>query len=335
MGNLPFEEKRREVLIKKPAKTSDQFGEDPYGRSVDTLIEYGVVNLDKVKGPTSHQVSAYIQKILGINKAGHSGTLDPKVTGVLPVMIGRGTRVVQTLLTAGKEYVCIMHLHSDVPEEQIRLSARKFVGKIRQLPPIKSAVKRDWRYRKIYYLEILEIKGKDVLFRVGCQAGTYIRKLCHDWAEAMGTGGHMAELRRTKAGPFNEETYLSTLQDIQDALWYYKNENNETYIRNIIRPVEEGVQHLPKIWVLDSAVDTICHGSDLGLPGISKLSSGIEPDLTVAIMTLKDELVAIGDAKLNSAQILKEKNGLAVDIKKVFMLPGTYPKIKRDIPLGE
>ena len=175
---LPFEENNREIIIKKEVKTSEKFGKDPYTRNVEELINNGIININKPKGPTSHQVSSFVQNILNIKKSGHSGTLDPKVTGVLPVALEKATRIVNVLLPAGKEYVCLMHLHDDHQEYEIRKIMASFVGEINQLPPIKSAVKRQYRIRKIYYIKIHDIIGKDVLFTVGCQAGTYIRKLC-------------------------------------------------------------------------------------------------------------------------------------------------------------
>jgi H/ACA ribonucleoprotein complex subunit 4 len=316
---LPFESIKREVLIKKQAETS--LGQDPDKRPVSELIEFGVINLDKPKGPTSHQVSDYIQKILEIKKSGHSGTLEPAVTGVLPVALGRATRIVQTLLKAGKEYTGIMHLHKDVSEEDLRKVVDEFIGKIKQLPPIKSAVKRQVREREVYYFDILEIDGKDVLFRTGVEAGTYIRKLIHDIGQKLG-GAHMAELRRTKAGPFTDKD-LVTLQDLADAYHYYK-EGNEKFIRHCIKPIEFAVQHLPKVWVLDTTVSTLTHGVDLKLPGISKLETEIEDKDIVAVMTLKDELIAVGIAKMNSEQMLNEKKGLCVEIHKVFMDPELY-----------
>ncbi len=176
---LPFEKIKREILVKKEAKTNPELGCAPSERKTEEIINYGVVNINKPQGPTSHQVSDYVQKILSITKAGHSGTLDPHVHGVLPIALGRATKVVQALLKSGKEYVGIMHLHRDISEEQLNQTIKKyFTGKIRQLPPIKSSVKRQERTREIYYFDILEKNEKDVLFIVGCQAGTYIRKLC-------------------------------------------------------------------------------------------------------------------------------------------------------------
>ncbi len=325
---LPFEKIERKVLTKKQAETSDKFGCDPNNRSVDELINYGIINIDKQKGPTSHQVTAYAKDILKINKAGHSGTLDPKVTGVLPTAIGRGTRVVQTLLIAGKEYVCLMYLHKKADENHIRATMKSFVGRIEQMPPVKSAIKRQLRKRSIYYLDILDIKDQSVLFRVGCEAGTYIRKLCHDIGKQLGIGAHMSELRRTKVACFTEES-LVTLNDIKDSLWYYQNEGNEKYIRHVIQPIEFGVRHIPKIWVLDTTVNSLCHGANLKIPGISKLHSDIKKGDIIAVMTLKDELVCIGESITTSKDIMKNNKGLCVIINKVFMLPGIYPRIEK------
>ncbi len=327
-NKLPFEKINRKIFLKKEAETSKKFGCIPEKRTVEDLFKLGIINIDKPKGPTSHQVSAYLQKILGVKKGGHSGTLDPKVTGVLPTAIGKATRVVQALLVAGKEYVCVMHIHKEVPEEKIRKVFKKFTGKIMQLPPVKSAVKRQIRPRNVYYIQLLDIVGQDVLFIIGCQAGTYIRKICHDMGKSLGTGAHMAELRRTKAGPFKEDTPVS-LHDVTDALWFYKNEQNEKFIRRVIQPVERAVDHIPKIWILDTTVNTICHGAALAIPGISKIESRIEVDQTVAIMSLKGELVALGKAKMSSKDIMQNDKGFAVKTSKVFMEPETYPKIQR------
>ena len=327
---LPFEKNEREIIVKKESKSDSNYGFDPYNRPINELIKYGIVNIDKPKGPTSHQVSAYVQQILKIKKSGHSGTLDPAVTGCLPIALERATKVVQVLLTAGKEYVALMHLHKKHEEYEIYQAFEKFVGKIRQMPPIKSAVKRQWRERTVYYLKIIEIKDQDVLFKVGCEAGTYIRKLIHDIGKTLGSGAHMAELRRTKAGPFNEHKSLITLQDLTDSFFYWKEHENEEHIRKTILPMETAVEHLPKIWITDSTIDAMCHGANLAAPGISKLNSGIEPDQMVAVLSLKGELIAYGKALCNSNKMLEPK-GMVVNIMKVFMEPGVYPKtIKKE-----
>jgi H/ACA ribonucleoprotein complex subunit 4 len=323
MNKLPWQEER-EVITKYETETDPSLGGNPEERPVEELLYFGSVNLNKPKAPTSHLAADYVKKILHVEKAGHGGSLDPVVTGVLPVALGRATRAVQSLLKAGKEYVTIMHLHKPVEEKEIRAAIAKFIGKITQLPPIKSAVKRRLRERTIYYLDILEIDRQDVLFRMGCQAGTYVRKVCHDVGQELGCGAHMAELVRTKAGPFTDENWV-TLQDLEDAYAYWK-EGEDKFIRHCIKPAERIVQHLPKIWVQDSAVDTICHGATLKVPGIVRLETEIEPDRLVAIMTLKDELVCLGRAKMTSEQMEKETRGVAVKTEAVLMQVGTYKK---------
>jgi len=320
---------KREMLVKKQSETNPGLGCEPSKRSTKQLLEYGIVNIDKPSGPSSHQVTSYVKKILGIKKAGHSGTLDPKVTGVLPVALRRGTRIVQSLLTAGKEYICLMHVHSDVEQDKIRKTIKRFVGKIDQVPPVRSAVKRRQRKRTIYYIEIIEIIDRNVLFRIGCQAGTYIRKLCSDIGKDLSTGAHMAELRRTRAGPFDEET-LCTLQDLTDAYYYYKQEEDDKQIRSLVMPIEAGVSHLPKVWVHDSAVEPLCHGAFLNIPGISKLEQGIEKNDRVAVMTLKNELISIGTAHMSSDQVIKKNKGLFLKHEQVFMRPGMYANKKTE-----
>ena len=321
MGKLPFEKRKPKVLVKREAETNWDYGCKPEDRGVEELVRFGIVNVNKLSGPSSHEVSSFVKKILKVNKAGHSGTLDPGVTGVLPVATEKATRIVQTLLKAGKEYICLMHLHKDVSEEEIRETCGSFVGKIRQLPPVKSAVKRQEREREIYYLDILEIKGKDVLFKVGCEAGTYIRKLVHDVGEELDCGAHMAELIRTKAGPFNYHDWVS-LYELKDAY----EAKDEKEIRRIVGVVEKGVEHLKKIWILDGAVDTLCHGANLGVPGVSKLDDDISRGDLVAVLTLKGELVCLGEAFMDSRSIMDKSRGLCVNVKKVFMDRKVYLK---------
>ena len=218
-----------------------------------------------------------------------------------------------------------MHIHKELPLKEIENSFEKFTGKIKQIPPKKSAVKRQERDREIYYIEIMEIDGQDVLFRIGCQAGTYIRKICHDIGKELKVGAHMKQLIRTKAGPFNDKEMFS-LHDLKDAYEFYKEGSllGKEEIRKIIKPFENAVEHLPKIWVFDGAVDALCHGSDLYVPGISKLNDKIEKNDIVAVFTLKNELVSIGVAEMDSNKLLKEKKGVAVRAGKVFMERGTY-----------
>nr|3HJW_A Chain A, Pseudouridine synthase Cbf5 [Pyrococcus furiosus]3HJY_A Chain A, pseudouridine synthase CBf5 [Pyrococcus furiosus] len=319
---------KREVLIKdENAETNPDWGFPPEKRPIEMHIQFGVINLDKPPGPTSHEVVAWIKKILNLEKAGHGGTLDPKVSGVLPVALEKATRVVQALLPAGKEYVALMHLHGDVPEDKIIQVMKEFEGEIIQRPPLRSAVKRRLRTRKVYYIEVLEIEGRDVLFRVGVEAGTYIRSLIHHIGLALGVGAHMSELRRTRSGPFKEDETLITLHDLVDYYYFWKEDGIEEYFRKAIQPMEKAVEHLPKVWIKDSAVAAVTHGADLAVPGIAKLHAGIKRGDLVAIMTLKDELVALGKAMMTSQEMLEKTKGIAVDVEKVFMPRDWYPKL--------
>ncbi|MCW4052119.1 MAG: RNA-guided pseudouridylation complex pseudouridine synthase subunit Cbf5, partial [Candidatus Bathyarchaeota archaeon] len=164
------------------------------------------------------------------------------------------TKTVQALLLSGKEYVCVMRLHQVTQEESVRAVFNQFQGEIYQRPPVRSAVKRQLRKRTIYYLNFLEMSGKYVLFKVGCESGTYIRKLCFDVGEILGCGAHMQELRRTRAGPFTEDEGLVSLFDLLFHVSKWRETGDEVNLRKIIQPMEKALELLPKICVRDSAV---------------------------------------------------------------------------------
>jgi len=222
-----------------------------------------------------------------------------------------------------------MRLHGDVDDERLMEVIKEFEGPIYQRPPLRSAVKRAVRIRRIYKIEVLEREGRNVLLRVWCEAGTYMRKLCHDIGEVLGVGAHMQELRRTRVGSFSEDKHLATLHDLVDAYYFWREEGIEDYIRKVVLPVEYAVRHLPKVVIRDSAVDAICHGAYLAVPGILRVESPIKVGDTVAIFTLKGELVAIGRAKMRSEQMVSAMRGIAVETKHVIMRPGTYPPMWR------
>ncbi|MEM5793846.1 MAG: RNA-guided pseudouridylation complex pseudouridine synthase subunit Cbf5 [Candidatus Aenigmatarchaeota archaeon] len=248
------------------------------------------------------------------------------MTGVLPVALDNATKAMSVLLGLDKEYVGVMHLHKQVDEEILREGVKKFVGKIVQVPPVRSAVARKPREKRVYFFDILEIEGKDVLFKVGCQAGVYIRKLVSDLGLNLGIGAHLTELRRTKAGNFTEEQAHS-LVEIRDAYEFWK-EGNEKFLKEILIPVEFAVLHLKRVFVKDSAVDSICHGAPVFCSGLTRIQEGIEKNEIVAVYTLKEELVALGKAVLSSEEMFEKKKGIAIKTDKVFMKPGTYPSFK-------
>lgn len=315
----------RKLVLRSKAHTNPNFGKKPDERGIEEYINYGVVNLDKPAGPTSHEVVAWVKAIFNIEKSGHSGTLDPRVTGVLPVALGESTKVVQAM-QADKEYVGIIRFHEKQDKSRIIKTFKEFIGEILQRPPVKSAVKRRLRKRRIYYMDIIETKEKDVLFRVGCEAGTYIRKLCHDIGEVLGCGAHMVELRRTKSGSFTEETSVF-LHDLKDAYVTWKESGDEALIRQAVQPVERVFDNLPKVFIRDSTVDALCHGADLAIPGLVKIDADVNVNDIVGIFTLKDELVAIGEARMDTKAMLVNDAGIAVRIRRVVMKPGIYPRM--------
>jgi len=302
---------KRELQCKVEDTTDPDYGFIPNKRPIREHITHGVINLDKPAGPTSHEVVSWVKKILDLPRAGHGGTLDPKVTGLLPIMLGDATKSVGALTGAGKEYICLMKLHSTVKKTVVKEIAQEFTGPIYQRPPVKSAVKREVRIRNIC---------------VGCEAGTYIRKLCHDMGEALGSGAHMQELRRTRSGPFREDDSMVTLFDLKDAMVMYQESDDESELRRVISPMEAGLVHLPRIIIRDSAVDAICHGASLAAPGVVKVDSGMNTGDMVLVMSLKGEAVALAWSLMDTDAVLEAQTGMVADTKRVMMPEGTYPK---------
>lgn len=317
----------RQILEKTKDSTNPAWGSDPQKRPISDHLKLGVIAVDKPSGPSSHEVVAWIKRMLNIEHAGHAGTLDPAVTGVLPVALQDGTKALAGMIHASKEYVCIMRMHAEISRERINSVMREFTGPIYQRPPLRSAVKRELRIRVVFSSEVLETTSRDVLFRVNCQAGTYIRKLCYDIGNVLGTGAHMKELRRTRSGPFSEAEGLATLQDLQDAYTIWREDGDEHELRRLVKPIETSVSHIGKIYIRDSAVDAICHGASLAVPGIVKAQAGIKKNSLVAVMTLKGEFVALGKSTMHTDEMLKTDHGLAATTNRVIMSPEVYPRL--------
>jgi H/ACA ribonucleoprotein complex subunit 4 len=310
-------------LVKSEEETNEKYGKAPDERNIEELIKTSVVICDKHSGPTSHQITAWVRDIFGVKRCGHAGTLDPSVTGVLPIALENATKAMQVLMGLDKEYVGVMHLHKEVTEKLLRETILKFVGKIKQVPPLKAAVARKIREKEVYFFDILEIQEKDVLFKVGCEAGTYIRKLIHDIGLVLNVGAHLSELRRTKVGSFTEDQAHSLLE-IKDAYEFWR-EGNEKLLRKILIPIEFAILHTKRVFVKDSAIDAICHGAPVFTSGITRIQDRIKRGETVAVYSLKEELVALGIAKMTSEEMFKAKKGIAIRTDRVFMEKGTYP----------
>ncbi|MFC3477168.1 RNA-guided pseudouridylation complex pseudouridine synthase subunit Cbf5 [Halobacterium litoreum] len=292
----------------------------PEDRDPDALFEFGVVNLDKPPGPSAHQVSAWVRDMVGVEKAAHAGTLDPKVTGCLPVLTGAATRLAPALLEGPKEYVSVLELHAD-PPANLESVVEEFEGPTYQKPPRKSAVSRRLRVREIYALDVLEVRDRQALLRITCESGTYIRKLCHDLGRALGTGAHMGHLRRTATTPF-DDTDLVTLHDLSDALAWYRDEDDteppegdpEAALRDAIQPAERALEHLPSVTVARSAAREIADGAPVYAPGVLEADDA-DRDALVACYTPDGAAVClgrlVGDPDADS--------GTVVDLERVLV----------------
>ncbi len=251
------------------------------------------------------------------------------MTGVLPVALANATKVIGNVIHTVKEYVMAVQLHGDVGDKELAEALENFKGTIYQKPPLRSSVKRTIRKRTILELELLEHNGRYVLLRVLCEAGTYMRKLAHDLGLLLGVGAHMRELRRTRTGPYREDETLVRMQEVSEALYLWKNEGDERYLRRVVLPVETAIVHIPKIMIRDTAVDAIAHGANLAVPGIVRLTRDVQPGKLAAILTLKGELVALGQALKNAEEIARMKKGIVVKTKRVYMKTDVYPPIWR------
>ncbi|SOV18874.1 H/ACA ribonucleoprotein complex subunit 4, putative [Plasmodium sp. gorilla clade G2] len=302
-------------------------GNSPYSRNIEEYLKYGIINLDKPSNPSSHEVVSWIRKILRCEKTGHSGTLDPKVTGVLLVCLNRATRLVKSQQESGKEYVCVCKFHSKPKSiEEVKLVLNNFQGAIFQRPPLICAVKRQLRVRTIYDSKLLDYDEKNnvCVFWVKCQAGTYIRTLCEHIGLLLGVGAHMQELRRVKSGNMTEYDNMCTLHDILDAQYIYDTTGDESYLRKIITPLEKLLINFPRIVIKDSAVNAICYGAKLTIPGVLRFDNNIDVNTEIVIMTTKGEAVALAIAQMTSTVIATVDHGVVSLTKRVIMDRDTY-----------
>lgn len=304
-------------------------GSTPLHRSLSEYIKSGCINLDKPCNPSSHEVVAWIKRILKVEKTGHSGTLDPKVSGCLIVCIDRATRLAKSQQSAGKEYVAVFKLHS-APEslQKVSQALEKLRGALFQRPPLISAVKRQLRVRTVYDSWFLDYDNERNMgvFRVSCEAGSYIRTICVHLGLFLGTGCQMQELRRNRSGVQSEKDGMVTMHDILDAQWLYENHGDESYLRRVIKPLEALLVNHKRIIVKDSAVNAICYGAKIMLPGILMYDDGIELNQEIVIVTTKGEAIALGVALMTSPTMTACDHGVAAKIKRVIMERDAYPR---------
>ena len=305
--------------------TNPEYGVYYDKRSIESLLEYGLILIDKPPGPTSHEVVAWTKRILALPKIGHSGTLDPQVSGVLPLGLGEGTKALGVLLLGPKEYHALGRLHSLPPKEKLEQTLDLFRGEIFQKPPQRSAVVRQTRTRTIYELELLEQKERLILLRVLCEAGTYIRKLYYDMGEILGPGGSMIELRRSRVHQFSEDN-LVTMHQLADAFATWKETGNSSKLTEMILPIEHALSEIKSVVIRDSAIDSLCHGAQLAIPGILEISPGLNQGDLVGVYSQKGEVIALAESLLSETEIQDNTKGYAFKTKRIIMKPNTYPK---------
>lgn len=306
--------------------TDNEYGTYYDKRSIEQLLNYGLIILDKPPGPTSHETVAWTKRILKVPKVGHSGTLDPQVSGVLPLGLGEATKALGVLLYGPKEYHALGRIHSLTSKEKLDQVIDLFRGEIYQRPPQRSSVLRQTRTRTIYKLDVLEQKERLLLTRVSCEAGTYIRKLYYDVGEILGPGATMIELRRTRVHQFSENDGLVTLHELADAFALWEEEKDDSKLLRMIRPVEEALSEIKSAVIRDSAVDAMCHGAQLAIPGVLEISPGLKKGDVVGIYTQKGEAVALAESMMSEEEIKDATKGYSFETKRIIMAPGTYPK---------
>jgi len=312
--------------------TDDAYGTYYDKRTIEQLLNYGIILLDKPPGPTSHETVAWTKRLLKIPKIGHSGTLDPQVSGVLPLGLGEATKALGVLLYGPKEYHALGRIHSLPSKEKLNEVIAMFQGEIFQKPPQRSAVVRQTRTRTIYEFELLEQKERLLLTRILCEAGTYVRKLYYDIGEILGPGATMVELRRTRVDQFSEKDGLVTLHELADAFALWEEKKDASKLMKMIKPVEFALSELKSVVIRDSAVDAMCHGAQLAIPGILKISPNLKKGDIVGIYTQKGEAVALAEATMSEEEIRDATKGYAFVTNRIIMAPNTYPKKWRTKP---
>ncbi|TQQ81072.1 RNA-guided pseudouridylation complex pseudouridine synthase subunit Cbf5 [Halonotius terrestris] len=313
----------------------------PEDRTPAELLAFGVVNLDKPAGPSAHQVAGWVRDLASdavddlaasasagdsdadqkppattdtptVDRAAHAGTLDPKVTGCLPMLLGDATRMAQVFLEGRKEYVAVLELHGPQPAD-FESVLDEFEAPLYQKPPRKSAVSRKLRVREIYALDLLDHSDRQALIRIECESGTYVRKLCHDLGLALGTGAHMGHLRRTATDPFND-TSLVDLHELTDALAFAR-EGDTDRLREVVQPAERAFDHLPSVVIVPSAAREVATGAPVYAPGVIDGPEASDDDPLVACYTPNGSAVCLGTLVGDP----DGDSGVVVDLERVLV----------------
>jgi H/ACA ribonucleoprotein complex subunit 4 len=279
---------------------------------IEERLQNGVIIIDKPPGLTSHEVTTLVKKIAGAKRAGHAGTLDPEVSGVLPVAIGRATKLLRYIAAKDKTYVGIVKFKKVMSASEIEAIFKKFTGELVQTPPKISAVRKVPRKRTVYRLKLLDTKEHLALFDTNVDAGTYIRTLCDDMGKTCG-GARMEELRRTAVGRIDEKK-CHTMQELVDAMWFYKN-GDAKLLSGMVEPPERFIE-LPKAFIKETALASVLSGAQIMAPGVEEIDAKVAQGDRVAIYC-NERFVGIGIAQVSLDGLKKMESGIVIKLERV------------------
>ena len=311
------------VKLSEVSKPSNH-GIDPENLSIEQRLASGFILLDKPPGPTSHQIASWVRDLLGLDRLGHGGTLDPFATGVLPLMAGKSMKLTKGILKTDKTYIAVLKFANETSNATLSDVISKLTGRIYNVPPEISAVKVQVRTRKIYSFEVIEASGKQAIVKIACEAGTYIRTIARDMGLLLGYKVELKELRRENSGRFDLADCV-TLQEIADAVWLWKECDNPAALQKIIHPTEKLLLDKPYIIVKDSAASALCHGAPLLRPGLVEVSDKLSSGLEVAAFTSKNEIVGIVKMTKSYKELCTETTGEIGKPVMILMEQERYP----------
>ena len=315
------------IIFDKNSTTNLKFGSQPLDRSLNELLNSGILLVKKPRGPTSHQLTAWVREILGIKKIGHGGTLDPMATGLLTILCGRATRLTDIILKGDKRYISVIRFGRDIELKELENILSNLSGEIYNVPPKESAVKVQVRTRTIESLNLIDYdqSARIAVIEISCVAGTYIRTLTRDIGLLLDTSCEMLELHRDRTSIF-DETMACDMHQLKDAIFLWKEHNDDRGLIKLLTPIESILGKIPSITVKDGAVAAMTHGAPLAKPGIISSSTEFKSGSTVVIKSLKGEAVALAETLVDFDKLMTMESGHAAIAKSVLMPTGIYPQ---------
>ena len=313
------------IILDKDAKTSPDYGTIPGDRTIEQLLESCFILLDKSPGPSSHQVSAWARDMMGLEKLGHGGTLDPFASGLLPLLSGKAMRLTGKILTHDKSYLALFKFGKELERNEIEEKMAMLTGKVYNVPPEISAVRVQVRTRKISRFDILDFDGTSLLTHIECEAGTYVRTMARDLGLLLDTPVELKELRRPSSGEFSLNQSI-TMQQLADAYWLWKEKGDGNAMLRILHPIEDMLSDLPRVVVKDGAAAALSHGAPLLRPGVVSIDEKLSVGSEVLLVTMKGEAVAIAKMSQNSKVIPDMNQGEVAKPNCVLMREDTYPR---------